>query len=139
MSDIITVSELAKKLGVSRQAVYNRLTKDLSSFVKVVDSKKVLDIAVLEHLGVNEVDKNMSSEVDKIVNVLTAELEVKNNQIKSLQEQVTQLTEALQNITSSLMAAQALHASSVSVKQLADGSQSKNKFWSRFRKKKGGL
>lgn len=137
MSDIITVSELAKKLGVSRQAVYSRLTKDLSSYVKVIDNKKVLNIAVLEYLGVNEVDKNVSSEVDKIVNVLTAELEVKNNQIKSLQEQVTQLTDALQNTTSSLMAAQALHVSSV--KQLADGSQSKNKFWSRFRKKKGGL
>lgn len=137
MSDIITVSELAKKLGVSRQAVYSRLTKDLSSYVKVIDNKKVLNIAVLEYLGVNEVDKNVSSEVDKIVNVLTAELEVKNNQIRSLQEQVSQLTEALQNTTSSLMAAQALHVSSV--KQLADGSQSKNKFWSRFRKKKGGL
>ena len=137
MNNTITVSELAHRLGVSRQAVYNRLTKDLSKFVKVVDNKKVLDIAVLEYLGVNEVDKNMSNEVDKIVNVLTAELEKKNEQIRSLQEQVTQLTEALQNTTSSLMAAQALHASSV--KQLADGSQSKNKFWSKFRKKKGGL
>lgn len=137
MNNTITVSELAHRLGVSRQAVYNRLTKDLSKFVKVVDNKKVLDIAVLEYLGVNEVDKNMSNEVDKIVNVLTAELEIKNEQIRSLQEQVTQLTEALQNTTSSLMAAQALHASSV--KQLADGSQSKNKFWSKFRKKKGGL
>lgn len=136
MSNTISVTELAKRLGVSRQAIYNRLTKDLSSFVKVVDSKKVLDIAVLEHLGVNEVDKNVSSEVDKIVNVLTAELEIKNEQIRSLQEQVTQLTEALQNTTSSLMAAQALHASSV--KQLGDGSrQSKDRFWSRFRKKKG--
>ena len=137
MNNTITVSELAHRLGVSRQAVYNRLTKDLSKFVKVVDNKKVLDIAVLEYLGVNEVDKNMSNEVDKIVNVLTAELEIKNEQIRSLQEQVTQLTEALQNTTSSLMAAQALHASSV--KHLADGSQSKNKFWSKFRKKKGGL
>ena len=137
MNNTITVSELAHRLGVSRQAVYNRLTKDLSKFVKVVDNKKVLDIAVLEYLGVNDVDKNMSNEVDKIVNVLTAELEIKNEQIRSLQEQVTQLTEALQNTTSSLMAAQALHASSV--KQLADGSQSKNKFWSKFRKKKGGL
>ena len=137
MNNTITVSELAHRLGVSRQAVYNRLTKDLSKFVKVVDNKKVLDIAVLEYLGVNEVDKNMSNEVDKIVNVLTAELEIKNEQIRSLQEQVTQLTEAIQNTTSSLMAAQALHASSV--KQLADGSQSKNKFWSKFRKKKGGL
>ena len=137
MNNTITVSELAHRLGVSRQAVYNRLTKDLSKFVKVVDNKKVLDIAVLEYLGVNEVDKNMSNEVDKIVNVLTAELEIKNEQIRSLQEQVTQLTEALQNTTSRLMAAQALHASSV--KQLADGSQSKNKFWSKFRKKKGGL
>lgn len=141
MSDIISPSELAKILKVSRQAVYSRLTKDLSSYVKLVDGKKQLDIAVLEYLGVNKVDNNMSSEIDTIVKTLTAELDIKNKQIDSLQQQVSQLTEALQNTTQSLMAAQALHASSV--KQLGDGSQSeeqssspgKKSFWSRFKKK----
>ena len=121
MNNTISVAELAQRVGVSRQSIYNRLTKDLSKFVKVVDGKKRLDIAVLAYLSVNEVDNNMSSEIDTIVKTLTAELDIKNKQIESLQQQVSQLTEALQNTTQSLMAAQALHASSV--KQLESGEQ----------------
>ena len=121
MTQTISPAELAKVLKVSRQSVYNRMTKDLSKFVKVVDGKKRLDIAVLAYLSVNEVDNNMSSEIDTIVKTLTAELDIKNKQIESLQQQVSQLTEALQNTTQSLMAAQALHASSV--KQLESGEQ----------------
>lgn len=121
MNNTISVAELAQRVGVSRQSIYNRLTKDLSKFVKVVDGKKRLDIAVLAYLSVNEVDNNMSSEIDTIVKALTAELDIKNKQIESLQQQVSQLTEALQNTTQSLMAAQALHASSV--KQLESGEQ----------------
>ena len=121
MKGTISVAELAQRVGVSRQSIYNRLTKDLSKFVKVVDGKKRLDIAVLAYLSVNEVDNNMSSEIDTIVKTLTAELDIKNKQIESLQQQVSQLTEALQNTTQSLMAAQALHASSV--KQLESGEQ----------------
>ena len=121
MNNTISVAELAQRVGVSRQSIYNRLTKDLSKFVQVVDGKKRLDIAVLAYLSVNEVDNNMSSEIDTIVKTLTAELDIKNKQIESLQQQVSQLTEALQNTTQSLMAAQALHASSV--KQLESGEQ----------------
>ena len=121
MNNTISVAELAQRVGVSRQSIYNRLTKDLSKFVKVVDGKKRLDIAVLAYLSVNEVDNNMSSEIDTIVKTLTAELDIKNKQIESLHQQVSQLTEALQNTTQSLMAAQALHASSV--KQLESGEQ----------------
>ena len=140
MTQTISPAELAKVLKVSRQSVYNRMTKDLSKFVKEIDGKKRLDIAVLEYLGVNEVDEKPSTNLDEVVKALTHELEVKNEQIRALTQQNAELTSALQNTTQSLLAAQALHASSV--QQLSDGSNhqeentpSTKKHWWQRRKK----
>lgn len=116
----ISVSELSKLLGVSRQAVYKRLTGDLQPYVNEVDGKKWLDIAVLEYLNLQEVDNQKTIKVDEVVSVLTKELDIKNKQIEQLQEQIKQLTSSLDNVTASLMAAQALHANQV--KQLEAGS-----------------
>ena len=140
-SNTISPSELASVIGVSRQTVYNRMTKDLSKFVKEIDGKKRLDIAVLEHLGVNQNVKEPSPELDSIVKALTHELEVKNEQIKALTQQNAELTAALQTTTQSLLAAQALHASSV--QQLSDGSthqddqgDTKKHWWNSFHRRK---
>lgn len=118
MDKTISPNEVAKALGVSRQTIYNRMTKDLSNYVKVVDGKKRLDIGVLDYLGVKQNVKNPTTDFDSIVKALTNELEVKNQQILALTEQNKELTAALQNTTQSLLAAQALHASTV--KQLPD-------------------
>lgn len=140
-SNTISPSELASVIGVSRQTVYNRMTKDLSKFVKEIDGKKRLDIAVLEHLGVNQNVKEPSPELDSIVKALTHELDVKNEQIKALTQQNAELTAALQTTTQSLLAAQALHASSV--QQLSDGSthqgdqgDTKKHWWNSFHRHK---
>lgn len=133
MNQTISPSEVAKALGVSRQTVYNRMTKDLSKFVKEVDGKKRLDIAVLEYLDVKQNAKEPSTDFDSIVKALTNELEVKNQQIAALTKQNQELTAALQNTTNSLLAAQALHASSV--KQLTDGKEKKKHWWQRQKKK----
>lgn len=124
MSNTVSPNDVAKVLGVSRQTVYNRMSKDLSKFVKVIDSKKRLDIAVLDYLGVNQTVKEPSNDFDSIVKALTHELEVKNAQIESLTKQNQELTAALQNTTNSLLAAQALHANTVQQQRLTDGSDS---------------
>lgn len=122
MSNTVSPNEVAKALGVSRQTVYNRMSKDLSKFVKVIDGKKRLDYAVLDYLGVNQPVKETSNDFDSIVKALTHELEVKNAQIESLTKQNQELTAALQNTTNSLLAAQALHANTVQQQRLTDGS-----------------
>ena len=134
INDTISPSEVAKLIGVSRQTVYNRLTKDLSKYVKQVDGKKRLDIAVLEYLGVNQNVKEPSSELESIVKALTQELDIKNEQIKALTEQNRELTAALQNTTQSLLAAQALHASSV--QSLPERSE-RSHWWQHFKKERG--
>lgn len=129
MSKTISPNELAKALGVSRQTVYNRMSKDLSKFVKEIDGRKRLDYAVLEHLGVNQPVKETSNDFDSIVKTLTNELEVKNAQIEALTQQNKELTAALQNTTNSLMAAQALHANTVQQQRLTDGDNTRKKHW----------
>ena len=137
MSETISPNELAKALGVTRQTVYNRMTRDLSKFVKEVDGKKRLDIAVLEYLGVKQNVKEPSTDFDSIVKALTNELEVKNQQIAALTEQNKELTAALQNAMQSVLAAQALHASTV--KQLPDDkaqNQEEKTHWWQFKKRR---
>ncbi len=131
INDTVSPSEVAKLLGVSRQTVYNRLTKDLSKFVKQVDGKKRLDYAVLDYLGVKNNVKESVNELDNVVKALTQELNIKNEQIKALTEQNRELTAALQNATQSLLAAQALHASSV------QALPERSRWWQRFKKRKG--
>lgn len=48
MPEYITISEFAKRAGVTRQSVYKRLDKELQPFVKEVDSRKTIDISALE-------------------------------------------------------------------------------------------
>lgn len=131
INDTVSPSEVAKLLGVSRQTVYNRLTKDLSKFVKQVDGKKRLDYAVLDYLGVKNNVKESVNELDNVVKALTQELNIKNEQIKALTEQNRELTAALQNTTQSLLAAQALHASSV------QALPERSHWWQRFKKERG--
>lgn len=133
MNNTVSPNEVAKALGVSRQTVYNRMSRDLSKFVKIIDGKKRLDIAVLDYLCVKQTVKEPSNDFDSIVKALTHELEVKNVQIESLTKQNQELTAALQNTTNSLLAAQALHANTVQQQRLTDGIEKsikpKKKHW----------
>lgn len=56
--EYLTIAEFAKRAGVTRQTVYNRLDKDLKFYTKTIENKKCLDIKALKLFGVEEVDKN---------------------------------------------------------------------------------
>lgn len=46
--EYISVKEYAKRVGLTRQAVYQKLDKSLKNFVKVIDGKKMIDTAIFE-------------------------------------------------------------------------------------------
>ena len=46
--EYISVSEFAKRAGVSRQLVYKRIDNELTQYCKLVDNKKMLNIRALE-------------------------------------------------------------------------------------------
>lgn len=87
----ITVAETAERCGVSKQAVYQRLNKDLKKYVKVIDGKKQLHIEVLQEFSKvveqpleQAIDKelnNNSSDLFKLIETLQEQLTVKDEQI----------------------------------------------------------
>lgn len=99
--DMLTVSEVAEQVGVSKQAVYQRLNKDLNKYVKIVDSKKMLDISVLSEFVLKQVEQANSKELNNdltstlntlnsVIDTLRQQLLVKDTQIKDLNNRLEQ-------------------------------------------------
>lgn len=101
MENYITIQQFSALAGVSRQAIYQRLDKDLQKYCKVVDNKKMLNIEGLELFVVNEVVKQVDKVDKKVDNLLDKKLtdeslkglEIKENYIsdltKNLDKQLT--------------------------------------------------
>ena len=128
MSQYISIKEFAERAGVSTQAIYQRLTKDLQSYCKEVKGKKCLDTAALELFGVDtlqsdckEVAKDLPSDCKEVasdlqstlaatITALQAQLAVKDEQLAAKDQQIEKLTTALLNEQQSAQQAHALHA-----------------------------
>lgn len=130
MSEYISIAEFAKRAGVSRQAVYSRLDRDLSSFVQVDNGKKTLNIKALELFSVKQdCQVDCSSSVNtlqdeitlELIKTLQTQLAEKDKQIAELQRQLDEARKskdtladkvgtALLNAQQSEQQAQALHA-----------------------------
>lgn len=138
----MTIKQLADELGVSKTAVRKYLTQEFRE--RYVTTSETGAILVSDE-GANQLKSfrkppqttaNQLSETpetpvsDDVLRVLTAQLDAKDRQIAAQQEQIAQLTAALENTTESLKAAQALHAGTLQ-KQLAlgDGSRKWWQFW----------
>jgi AcrR family transcriptional regulator len=95
----ISISEFAKRAGVSRQAVYKRLSTDLTTEFKMIDNQKMIKITALQYFNVNQQDNQADNSLqheneDKIsrelVNMLRDELKAKDKQIENLEKQLSQ-------------------------------------------------
>jgi len=98
----ITVAEFAEQQGLSRQAVYQQISKGtLKQFVKIIDKRKYIDIEAFSSVvckadckaAVNQIDNNVDKEID---NSLQAILEAKNAHIKSLEQQLQEARNEIQ-------------------------------------------
>lgn len=93
MSEYINVTEFAERAGVSKQAVYKRMKKDLNQFTQMVDGVACINIGALELFHVDKVDKNeeksneQPTTIDNLVEQLQRELEYKNKLIDELKEE----------------------------------------------------
>lgn len=128
MEDYISIKEFASKAGVSTQAIYQRIEKDLKGFVKVENGKKLILIAALEFFKYkkeNQVDyqetenclqkndnktKKNSSDFKDILEFLQSQLVKKDEQLaekdKQIAEKDRQLSEKdkqLKDLTSALI------------------------------------
>ena len=112
--ELMTIKAFAEAAGRSQQAIYKQIGTRLASYVHEKDGQKYIERRALEEVfKIGEVQpiqptKTIKSpEENNVEQRLYATLQAT---IDLLQEQLTQLTAALEHTTTSLQAAQALHA-----------------------------
>ena len=157
MEDYISIKEFASKAGVSTQAIYQRIEKDLKGFVKVENGKKLILIAALEFFKYkkeNQVDyqetenclqkndnktKKNSSDFKDILEFLQSQLVKKDEQLAEKDKQIAEKDRQLKDLTSALIIeqqsaqqAQALHAGTIKQTALIESDTRKNSLWTRL-------
>ena len=85
MNDFLTISEFATASGVTSQAIYKRLQKDLKAFVKVENGKKYINKDGLKLFNKTEKDNPVNNELQKVIELLQEQLKAKDEQIAGLQ------------------------------------------------------
>ena len=97
--EYLTIKEFAEAAGVSKQAVYQRLTGALKPYVSIRDGIKYVNIKALKLYkgddAVKKLKKNNQEEsnivqVDSMVELLKRELDEKNKQIDELHKLLEQ-------------------------------------------------
>lgn len=107
-NDLLTVKEVAEALHISRQAVYSRLDKDFQPYLTIKNGKRLLSRAVLQEIKQDEVSSNLPSEMSTYLTetlqllkaqneILSKELNTKNEQIKELNERLAEAHKMAEN------------------------------------------
>ena len=110
MSDFLTVREVADAAGVSVQAIYSRLDKDLKPFVNLVDGKKRLDKTVLRLFEKRENESKVVNNNQELINLLKQQNEVLQRELEAKTEQLQAKDRQIDALTAALQASQALQA-----------------------------
>lgn len=93
----LTVKEVSEMVGVSKQAIYKRMTKDFQPYVVEVDNQKYLKHEILKCFQLTKQSTKQSTKVEqttslkpleKMVEILEKENEYKQNYIETLQDQL---------------------------------------------------
>ena len=136
MNDYISVKEFASKAGVSVQAVYQRLDKDLKQFTKLENGQKAISTAALKLFtlkainSIKDFKETTTPQPDISSNILIPllnQLEIKDKQLEEKDRQIAEkdrqiaekdsqikdLTSALINEQHSAQQAHALHAGTI--------------------------
>lgn len=159
MNEYLSVKEFAKRAGVSTQAIYQRIEKDLGSFVQEKDGKKTISTAALRLfpnkennlvVKLNAPQKKDGEISNNLLNALLNQLETKDQQIAEKDRQLeaaaaekAALLERLRDSQQSEQQAHALHAGTMHRTALLEtrGDQPKTTFKQRFnwfKKQNGG-
>lgn len=149
-----TIKQVADTLGVSRQAIYRRLSALPSDMLSVnekgvqlisVDGEALLKAELSEKVSseqsANSSDSPADSITDTLIVMLQKELEAKNEQLAAKDKQINELIASNKILSESINAA---HHNELA-ETIIDGRASlpppvpeKKSFWDRFRRKKDG-
>lgn len=86
MAEFITIADFADRAGVTPQAIYKRVDKDLQPFVKLVEGRKTIDTSALTLFNTNvsteTIEQPKSTDLnDDLIQRLKLENERLNNQL----------------------------------------------------------
>lgn len=133
--ELMSIKAFAEAAGRSQQAIYKQIGTRLASYVHEKDGQKYIERRALDEVfkigdvqpiqpekpekspEVNNVEQRLYAAMQSTIDLLQEQIRVKDQQIETKDkqiaaqlEQLTQLTAALEHTTTSLQAAQALHA-----------------------------
>lgn len=97
--ELLTIQQVADRVGLTRQALYPRLDRDLSDYYVEVDGRKMLKATVIEYIlskPVSKVDSKVDDKIDTRlldalqahVDLLTAQLAIKDAQLAAADERL---------------------------------------------------
>lgn len=99
--EYLTVKEFADRAGISVQAVYQRLNKDLKPFLKLFKGKKTLNSKGLELFSTTEtfkaVEQDFKANFKSTLKSLNSQLDAKDKQINDLNERLGQALKLNEN------------------------------------------
>lgn len=99
MAEYITISEFAKKVNLSRQAIYKRLEKDLKGYVVNEGHKLKINVDAIHMIDTNTTPETAEiaecQEVSTVVNWLDL-VDKKDKQINDLLEIIKQQNKAIE-------------------------------------------
>ena len=137
----ISIADFAKEAGVSKQAVYSRLKKDLNKFIKLENGKKLINIKALEFFNksssqssFNQVEQGLESTEREYIESLKKqieELQRDKQELYRLLDQQQQLT-AQANATIKLLQASKEEASVIQQEKQEKQEQKKQGFFARL-------
>ena len=93
----LSVKEFAQAAGVSVQAVYKRLSKDLKPFVNEVDGRKVINKRALKEVYGKD-QEELEEKVDNdLINVLLNQINLLTNELNQKNSEINELHRLLEN------------------------------------------
>lgn len=97
--ELLTIQQVADRVGLTRQALYPRLDRDLSEFYVEVDGKKMLKSNVVEYI-LSKSESKVESKIDdksdiRLLDALQAEIEILKEQLKIKDQQLAAADERL--------------------------------------------
>lgn len=106
--DYLTIAEFAESVGVSKQAIYKRLNKDLAPYQKTIDGVKCLSAAAMDLFLSPAVEQPKEEKVDfadrQSVKYLLAQLEEKDRLIQQQQQTIADQTEQIKGLHEHIIA-----------------------------------
>lgn len=108
MTEYISIQDFANKSGLSRQTVYRKLDTEWNKYYKEENGKKLISIEALNEIKTNKLCKDET--FSDVLDVLKYTIENLTLQLKTKDEQIKALTEALKTEQNLSSQAHMLHA-----------------------------